>query len=152
SVSRGFRRKPIEQPRNPRDLRQQHHADEEEIDVEPLEHPRHGSARREQPQTDERQGASDRPDSLRQSEWPQDDPCGGQGADTPDRKIGHHAAKGIGRPGFSGDEVNWAWGSLWAVNFIGPGGAVPNFFWITRICNIPEAISHMTVHAWQRNR
>jgi len=67
------RGEPVEQPFLPRDLGEQHHAEQKQINVRALGDAGERLRRRDQAQRDEKQRAGERPDRLVQIERAQDD-------------------------------------------------------------------------------
>jgi len=79
------RRQPIKQAFAPRQFGDQHHAGEEEVDVAAFAHAIERVCLRQEAEDDERHGASDRPDRLRQVKGPDDDACRRDPSDDPRR-------------------------------------------------------------------
>ena len=62
----------VEQAFLPRELRDQHHAGEEQIDVDALAHAVERGAPRQEPEQHQRRSASQCPDRFRHPKWPDD--------------------------------------------------------------------------------
>jgi hypothetical protein len=82
------RRDPVEQSLPACDLREQHHADQEEVDVEPLAHRAQSVGQRQQAEDQERDAPQNRPDGLRPVERANQDACRGQRGYGPYSEIG----------------------------------------------------------------
>ena len=74
----------VEQALLARGLRQQHHADQEEVDVRPLPYGGRRRVQRHEAEHDEQHRARDRPDRLGRAERPDQHAGGGERADPPD--------------------------------------------------------------------
>lgn len=82
-MAHGPCRKPVEQALLAGDFREQHHADQEEIDIEPFGCSGNGLAPRQQVQQHQQHRAGQRPDEFRQPPGPHDHAEGGEGGDAP---------------------------------------------------------------------
>ncbi len=78
---------PVEQSFPPGRLRQQHHPDEEQIDIEALADRMPGAGHREEAKHDQHDRAGRRPYRFRPAEWPDQDAERGQDGDRPDGEV-----------------------------------------------------------------
>ncbi len=81
------RGKPVEQALTARNLGQQHHAGQEQIDIRSFGNSGQRGRRRNQPQHDKQRGAADRPDGLDRGEGTDEDTGDRQCGDDPDGEV-----------------------------------------------------------------